>query len=145
MKMKVLLSKHFGIVLIFCIFLCSGLLFTLIYTITSNAAENRVTAPYELVHAKQTLIPLSSSPHKEKRVIKGMLITEASTYQDFAQIASELQQRYQNQGLHEMTLSIHNKNNGQYEEDLPYEPIRKGTISIIYTSPTTANINIHMP
>ncbi len=109
MKMKVLLSKHFGIVLIFCIFLCSGLLFTLIYTITSNAAENRATAPYELVHAKQTLIPLSSSPHKEKRVIKGMLITEASTYQDFAQIASELQQRYQNQGLHEMTLSIHNK------------------------------------
>lgn len=142
MKMKVLSSIRFWITLIFCIVLCSGLFLTLEYTSTSQAAENRKIASYELLYAKQNTVPLSSSTHKEKRVMKGMIITEASSYHDLIQIAKEIQEQYNNQEIDEVTLSIHNKNTGEYEEDLPYEPVSKGTISITYISPVHANTSV---
>ncbi|WP_459501568.1 hypothetical protein [Bacillus sp. C1] len=142
--MKVLLSIRFWVTLISCVILCSGLFLTLEYTTASKAAENSNTAPYELLYTKQNTIPLSSSLAKEKKVIKGMLITEASSRNELNQIAKKIKEQYNNKKIDEITLSIHSKNTGKYEEDLPYEPISKGTISIIYHSPSHSNAIIRL-
>ncbi|MGG3520068.1 hypothetical protein ABES33_08875 [Bacillus pseudomycoides] len=142
--MKVLLSIRFWISLMSCIFLCSAFFLTLEYTATSKAAENSNIAPYELLYAKQNTVPLSSSSSKEKKVIKGMIITKAASHHDLNQIAKKIKEQYKNQKIDEITLSIHNKNIGKYEEDLPYEPISKGTISIIYTSQSHSNVIIRL-
>ncbi|MBY0595513.1 hypothetical protein [Bacillus bingmayongensis] len=142
--MKVLLSIRFWIALMSCIILCSGLFLTLEYTTTSKAAENSDIAPYELLYAKPNTVPQSSLSSKEKRVIKGMIITEASSHHDLDRIAKKIKEQYKNQKIDEIILSIHNKNTGKYEEDLPYEPLSKGTISIIYNSQSHSNAIVRL-
>lgn len=61
-----------------------------------------------------------------------MLITKASTYENLLQIAETIKDQYKNKDIDEITLSIHNENNGDYEEELPYEPISKGKIIVTY-------------
>lgn len=73
-----------------------------------------------------------------------MIITEAASHHDLNQIAKKIKEQYKNRKIDEITLSIHNKNIGKYEEDLPYEPISKGTISIIYTSQSHSNVIIRL-
>ncbi|EEL88800.1 hypothetical protein bcere0029_13600 [Bacillus cereus AH1272] len=123
-----------------CIILCIGFLLTLKYSNISKA--ERKTVPYELLYTKQNDIPYSSSTQNEKKVIKGMLITEASSYEALLQIAETIKDQYTNKEIDEITLSIHNKNNGNYEEELPYEPISKGTVIVTYDSQSFGSTNI---
>ncbi|MCI0765679.1 hypothetical protein [Bacillus sp. TL12] len=142
--MKILLPIRFWIALMSCIILCSGLFLTLEYTSTSKAAENSSIAPYKLLYATPNAVPKSSSSSQEKRVIKGMMITEASSHHDLDRIAKKIKEQYKNQKIDEIILSIHNKNTGRYEEDLPYEPLSKGTISIIYNSQSHSKATVRL-
>ena len=54
------------------------------------------------------------------------------------QIAETIKDQYTNKKIDEITLSIHNENNGNYEEELPYEPISKGKVIVTYDSETLA-------
>ncbi|EEM36163.1 hypothetical protein bthur0003_13270 [Bacillus thuringiensis serovar thuringiensis str. T01001] len=123
-----------------CIILCVGFFLTLKYSTISKA--ERKTVPYKLLYTKQNDIPYSNSTNNEKKVIKGMLITKASNYETLLQIAETIKDQYTNKGIDEITLSIHNENNGSYEEELPYEPISKGTIIVTYDSQSFGSTNI---
>lgn len=141
--MRVISPIRIWIGLMVCIILCVGFFLTLKYSTISKA--ERKTVPYELLYTKQNSVPYSSSTHNEKKVIKGMLITKASTYENLLQIAETIKDQYKNKDIDEITLSIHNKNNGDYEEELPYEPISKGKIIVTYDSQsfgsTTVTLN----
>ncbi len=113
---------------------------TLKYSTISKA--ERKTAPYKLLYTKQSNIPYSNSTNNEKRVIKGMLITKASSSEALLQIAETIKNQYTNKKIDEITLSIHNENNGNYEEELLYEPISKGRISVTYDSESYGSTNI---
>lgn len=128
------------IALMVCIILCVGFFLTLKYSTISKA--ERKTVPYKLLYTKQNDIPYSNSTNNEKKVIKGMLITKASNYETLLQIAETIKDQYTNKGIDEITLSIHNENNGSYEEELPYEPISKGTIIVTYDSQSFGSTNI---
>ncbi|EJQ09054.1 hypothetical protein CN941_09930 [Bacillus cereus] len=138
--MRIISLTRFWFVLMVCIILCIGFLLTLKYSNISKA--ERKTVPYELLYTKQNDIPYSSSTQNEKKVIKGMLITEASSYEALLQIAETIKDQYTNKEIDEIKLSIHNKNNGNYEEELPYEPISKGTVIVTYDSPSFGSTNI---
>ncbi|EJS52779.1 hypothetical protein CN445_03430 [Bacillus cereus] len=138
--MRIISLTRFWFVLMVCIILCIGFLLTLKYSNISKA--ERKTVPYELLYTKQNDIPYSSSTQNEKKVIKGMLITEASSYEALLQIAETIKDQYTNKEIDEITLSIHNKNNGNYEEELPYEPISKGTVIVTYDSQSFGSTNI---
>ncbi|OQR55712.1 hypothetical protein [Bacillus sp. CDB3] len=138
--MRIISLTRFWFVLMVCIILCIGFLLTLKYSNISKA--ERKTVPYELLYTKQNNIPYSSSTQNEKKVIKGMLITEASSYEALLQIAETIRDQYTNKEIDEITLSIHNKNNSNYEEELPYEPISKGTVIVTYDSQSFGSTNI---
>ncbi|OJE49329.1 hypothetical protein BAQ49_26255 [Bacillus proteolyticus] len=138
--MRIISLTRFWFVLMVCIILCIGFLLTLKYSNISKA--ERKTVPYELLYTKQNDIPYSSSTQNEKKVIKGMLITEASSYEALLQIAETIKDQYTNKEIDEITLSIHNKNNGNYEEELPYEPISIGTVIVTYDSQSFGSTNI---
>ncbi|MGG5736492.1 MULTISPECIES: hypothetical protein [Bacillus cereus group] len=138
--MRIISLTRFWFVLMVCIILCIGFLLTLKYSNISKA--ERKTVPYELLYTKQNNIPYSSSTQNEKKVIKGMLITEASSYEALLQIAETIKDQYTNKKIDEITLSIHNKNNSNYEEELPYEPISKGTVIVTYDSQSFGSTNI---
>ncbi|PEQ36019.1 hypothetical protein [Bacillus thuringiensis] len=138
--MRVMSLIRIWIALMICIILCVGFFLTLKYSTISKA--ERKTVPYKLLYTKQNDIPYSNSTNNEKKVIKGMLITKASNYETLLQIAETIKDQYTNKGIDEITLSIHNENNGSYEEDLPYEPISKGTIIVTYDSQSFGSTNI---
>ncbi|MGN7890749.1 hypothetical protein ACTJJY_01330 [Bacillus sp. 22475] len=138
--MRVMSLIRIWIALMVCIILCVGFFLTLKYSTISNA--ERKTVPYKLLYTKQNDIPYSNSTNNEKKVIKGMLITKASNYETLLQIAETIKDQYTNKGIDEITLSIHNENNGSYEEELPYEPISKGTIIVTYDSQSFGSTNI---
>ncbi|ALC53881.1 MULTISPECIES: hypothetical protein [Bacillus] len=138
--MRVMSLIRIWIALMVCIILCVGFFLTLKYSTISKA--ERKTVPYKLLYTKQNDIPYSNSTNNEKKVIKGMLITKASNYETLLQIAETIKDQYTNKGIDEITLSIHNENNGSYEEELPYEPISKGTIIVTYDSQSFGSTNI---
>ncbi len=138
--MRVMSPIRIWIALMVCIILCVGFFLTLKYSTISKA--ERKTVPYKLLYTKQNDIPYSNSTNNEKKVIKGMLITEAPSYETLLQIAETIKDQYTNKGIDEITLSIHNENNGSYEEELPYEPISKGTIIVTYDSQSFGSTNI---
>ncbi|WP_267412611.1 hypothetical protein [Bacillus sp. GC_Bacil_1] len=138
--MRVMSLIRIWIALMVCIILCVGFFLTLKYSTISKA--ERKTVPYKLLYSKQNDIPYSKSTNNEKKVIKGMLITKASNYETLLQIAETIKDQYTNKGIDEITLSIHNENNGSYEEELPYEPISKGTIIVTYDSQSFGITNI---
>ncbi|WP_028400426.1 hypothetical protein [Ectobacillus panaciterrae] len=100
---------------------------------------------YQLIGTEPLLVPLSSSNTKEKRIIKGMVVTEASSYDALSQIADHIKKQYALKNIDSIELTVHNPNSGLYEEEeaMPYEPISKGTISIAYTS--LGQKELHMP
>ncbi|MEX0416363.1 hypothetical protein [Bacillus sp. C30] len=138
--MRIISLTRFWFVLMVCIILCIGFLLTLNYSNVSKA--ERKTIPYELLYTKQNNIPYSSSTQNEKKVIKGMLITEASSYENLLQIAETIKDKYKNKDVDEITLSIHNENTGSFEEELPYEPISKGIITVTYDSQSFGRANV---
>ncbi|HDR8452761.1 hypothetical protein BHL47_27880 [Bacillus cereus] len=138
--MRVMSPIRIWIALMICIILCVGFFLTLKYSTISKA--ERKTVPYKLLYTKQSNIPYSNATNNEKKVIKGMLITEAPSYETLLQIAETIKNQYTNKGIDEITLSIHNENNGSYEEELLYEPISKGTIIITYDSQSFGSTNI---
>ncbi|PEF11952.1 hypothetical protein CON23_14535 [Bacillus thuringiensis] len=138
--MRVMSLIRIWIALMVCIILCVGFFLTLKYSTISKA--ERKTVPYKLLYTKQNDIPYSNSTNNEKKVIKGMLITKASNYETLLQIAETIKDQFTNKGIDEITLSIHNENNGSYEEELPYEPISKGTIIVTYDSQSFGITNI---
>ncbi|PGW55983.1 hypothetical protein [Bacillus thuringiensis] len=138
--MRVMSLIRIWIALMVCIILCVGFFLTLKYSTISKA--ERKTVPYKLLYTKQNDIPYSNSTNNEKKVIKGMLITNASNYETLLHIAETIKDQYTNKGIDEITLSIHNENNGSYEEELPYEPISKGTIIVTYDSQSFGSTNI---
>ncbi|KAB2480256.1 hypothetical protein [Bacillus cereus] len=138
--MRVMSPIRIWIALMICIILCVGFFLTLKYSTISKA--ERKTVPYTLLYTKQNNILYSNSTNNEKKVIKGMLITKASSYETLLQITETIKDQYTNKGIDEITLTIHNKNNGSYEEELPYEPISKGTIIITYDSQSFGSTNI---
>ncbi|KFN01912.1 hypothetical protein D0U04_02395 [Bacillus clarus] len=140
--MRVISSARFWVALMLCIILCLGLLLTLKYSTISKAEETHQTIPYELLYTKQNTVPISSSTHNEKKVVKGMIVTEASNYEDLLQIAEVIKNQYKNKEINEVIFSIHNKNNGKYDEDLPYEPIGKGIITVTYDSISLGKSNV---
>ncbi|WP_226602721.1 hypothetical protein [Bacillus cereus] len=138
--MRVMSPVRIWIALMICIILCVGFFLTLKYSTISKA--ERKTVPYKLLYTKQNDILYSNSTNNEKKVIKGMLITKASNYETLLQIAESIKDQYTNKGIDEITLSIHNENNGSYEEELPYEPISKGKIIVTYDSQSFGSTNI---
>lgn len=138
--MRVMSLIRIWFALMVCIILCVGFFLTLKYSTVSKA--ERKTVPYKLLYTKQSNIPYSNSKNNEKRVIKGMLITKASSSEALLQIAETIKDQYTNKEIDEITLSIHNENNGNYEEELPYEPISKGRISVTYDSESYGSTNI---
>ncbi|MEB9503339.1 hypothetical protein P4J13_05045 [Bacillus anthracis] len=138
--MRVMSLIRIWFALMVCIILCVGFFLTLKYSTISKA--ERKTAPYKLLYTKQSNIPYSNSTNNEKRVIKGMLITKTSSSEALLQIAETIKNQYTNKKIDEITLSIHNENNGNYEEELPYEPISKGRISVTYDSESYGSTNI---
>ena len=138
--MRVMSPIRIWIALMICIILCVGFFLTLKYSTISKA--ERKTVPYTLLYTKQNNILYSNSTNNEKRVIKGMLITKASSSEALLQIAETIKNQYTNKKIDEITLSIHNENNGNYEEELPYEPISKGRISVTYDSESYGSTNI---
>ncbi|ENB9404158.1 TPA: hypothetical protein ACGW5B_002539 [Bacillus paranthracis] len=138
--MRVMSLIRIWFALMVCIILCVGFFLTLKYSTISKA--ERKTAPYKLLYTKQSNIPYSNSTNNEKRVIKGMLITKASSSEALLQIAETIKNQYTNKKIDEITLSIHNENNGNYEEELLYEPISKGRISVTYDSESYGSTNI---
>ncbi|KKZ97296.1 hypothetical protein B4147_2822 [Bacillus wiedmannii] len=71
-----------------------------------------------------------------------MLITKASSSEALLQIAETIKDQYTNKKIDEITLSIHNENNGNYEEELLYEPISKGKIIVTYDSQSFGSTNV---
>ncbi|PFV74913.1 hypothetical protein COL05_23945 [Bacillus sp. AFS059628] len=138
--MRVMSLIRIWFALMVCIILCVGFFLTLKYSTVSKA--ERKTIPYKLLYTKQSNIPYSNSTNNKKRVIKGMLITKASSSEALLQIAETIKDQYTNKEIDEITLSIHNENNGNYEEELPYEPISKGRISVTYDSESYGSTNI---
>ena len=136
--MRVMSPIRIWIALMICIILCVGFFNSKIFHYFKSREK---TVPYTLLYTKQNniLIPI---PQIMKKVIKGMLITEAPSYETLLQIAETIKDQYTNKGIDEITLSIHNENNGSYEEELPYEPISKGTIIITYDSHSFGSTNI---
>lgn len=128
------------IALMVCIILCVGFFLTLKYSTISKA--DRKTVPYKILYTKQSNIPYSNATKMKKKVITGMLITKASSSEALLQIAETIKDQYTNKKIDEITLSIHNENNGNYEEELPYEPISKGKIIVTYDSQSFGNTNI---
>ncbi|MDP7991044.1 hypothetical protein Q9B79_14735 [Bacillus sp. MHSD_36] len=138
--MRVMSLIRIGFALMVCIILCVGFFLTLKYSTISKA--ERKTVPYKLFYTKQSNIPYSNATNNEKKVIKGMLITEASNSEALLQVAETIKDQYANKDIDEITLSIHNENNGNYEEELPYEPISKGKIIVTYDSESYGSTNI---
>jgi hypothetical protein len=96
-------------------------------------AARPLSLSYELLGAKPISMPISQTQQREKQVVKGMLITSASSYEDLTEIAKELQERYKYKHIDYIQLSVHNPNTGLYE-DLPYEPISKAMLQISCTN-----------
>ncbi|MFD5261374.1 hypothetical protein ACFWJC_11455 [Bacillus wiedmannii] len=138
--MRVMSLIRIWVALMVCIILCVGFFLTLKYSTISKA--ERKTVPYKLLYAKQSNIPYSNASNNEKKVIKGMLITKASSSEALLQIAETIKVQYTNKEIDEIMLSIHNENNGVYEEELLYEPISKGKIIITYDSQSFSSTNV---
>ncbi|MFU2030706.1 hypothetical protein CN582_12330 [Bacillus wiedmannii] len=138
--MRVMSLIRIWVALMVCIILCVGFFLTLKYS-TISKAERKIV-PYKLLYTKQSNIPYSNASNNEKKVIKGMLITKASSSEALLQIAETIKVQYTNKKIDEIMLSIHNENNGVYEEELPYEPISKGKIIITYDSQSFGSTNV---
>ncbi|PDZ50182.1 MULTISPECIES: hypothetical protein [Bacillus] len=138
--MRVMSLIRIWFALMVCIILCVGFFLTLKYS-TISKAERR-TVPYKLLYTKQSNIPYSNATNNEKKVIKGMLITKASNSETLLQIAETIKDQYTSKEIDEIILTIHNENNGNYEEELPYEPISKGKIIVTYDSKSFGSTNI---
>ncbi|CAG9611706.1 hypothetical protein BACCIP111899_00878 [Bacillus rhizoplanae] len=147
--MKVLSSIRFWIIFMSCITLCFALFVIGEYN-KPKAASNEGTIPYDILYTKQNHIPLVHDAQKEKVVLKGMVITDATSYKQLEIIAKQIKEKYAHAKLDSIELTIHNKNNGQYYDDLAYEPTAKGNIVISYTPVTktahsmNTNINIQL-
>lgn len=136
-------TKPWIFALLFAVFI-----FTIFYTGEHNksqaASKYKLPSPlsYKLVSTEVLQVPLFSS-NKEHSIIKGMVITQASTQAEFIQIAHHIKERYAEKHIDSIELTIHNENNGWFEdENMLYEPISKGTISIAYTSLGHAELQI---
>ncbi|SFI98158.1 MULTISPECIES: hypothetical protein [unclassified Bacillus (in: firmicutes)] len=146
--MKVLSSIRFWIILMSCITLCFALFLIGEYN-KPKAASNDDAIPYHILYISQNHVPLPHTGQKEKVVLKGMVITDATSYKQLETIAKHIKEKYAHANLDSIELTVHNKNNGQYE-DLAYEPIAKGNIVISYTTLAKAehsmytNINIQL-
>ena len=68
-----------------------------------------------------------------KKVIKECLLRKLLVPRRCSRLLKRLKISIQIK-IDEITLSIHNENNGNYEEELPYEPISKGKIIVTYDS-----------
>ena len=90
--MRVMSLIRIWFALMVCIILCVGFL-TLKYSTISKA--ERKTVPYKLLYTKQSNIPYSNATNNEK-VIKGMLITKASSSEALLQIAETIKDQYTN-------------------------------------------------
>lgn len=129
--MNFLSSIRFWNIFMSCIIFCYALFFIGQYN-HPKAAEVNDFPPYEMIYTKPNHIPLSPSTHEEKIVLKGMITTDASSYEQIYKIAQHIESQYEEKKIDTIELTIHNKNDGTYEE-LPYEPISKGKIIIHYT------------
>jgi hypothetical protein len=134
-RMKWITSVRFWIAFaLFSIFI-GTILYIGDYNKQKVSAEQPLSSPvlYKLMSTEPLLVPLSSSS-EEKLLIKGMVITEASSHDELVKIANDIKNKYALKHVDSIELTVHNKNNGLYEEEsMLYEPISKGTISIAYT------------
>ncbi|WP_242217200.1 hypothetical protein [Bacillus cereus group sp. BfR-BA-01380] len=139
--MKVLSSVRFWIILMSCIILCFALFLIGEYN-KSKAESNDDTVPYHILYINENHIPLTQTRQKEKIVLKGMVITDATSYNQLETIAKQIKEKYAHANLDSIELTVHNKNNGQYD-DLAYEPIAKGNIVISYTTLAKTERSVH--
>lgn len=139
--MKVLSSIRFWIILMSCIILCFALFLFGEYN-RPQAESNDDTVPYHVLYTNENHIPLTQTRQKEKVVLKGMVITDATSYKQLKTIAEQIKEKYAHANFDSIELTVHNKNNGQYE-DLAYEPIAKGNIFISYTTLAKAERSAH--
>ena len=136
--MRVMSPIRIWIALMICIILCVGFFNSKIFYYFKSR-EKQFHTHFCIRNKTTSFIPI---PQIMKKVIKGMLITKASSYETLLQITETIKDQYTNKGIDEITLTIHNENNGSYEEELPYEPISKGTIIITYDSQSFGSTNI---
>ncbi|ENQ3104735.1 hypothetical protein SAMN04488168_102199 [Bacillus sp. 491mf] len=139
--MKVLSSIRFWLILMSCITLCFALFLIGEYN-RPRAESNDDTIPYQVLYINENHIPLTQTRQKEKIVLKGMVITDATSYKQLETIATQIKEKYANANLDSIELTVHNKNNGQFD-DLAYEPIAKGNIVISYTTLTKTERSVH--
>ncbi|WP_020060171.1 hypothetical protein [Bacillus sp. 123MFChir2] len=139
--MKVLSSIRFWILLMSCITLCFTLFLIGEYN-KPKAELNDDTIPYHILYIKENHIPLTQTRQKEKIVLKGMVITDATSYKQLETIAKQIKEKYAHANLDSIELTVHNKSTGQYD-DLAYEPIAKGNIIISYTTLANTDRNMH--
>lgn len=124
-----------------CITLC--FVFFIIGEYNKPKAESKDdTIPYHILYTTQNHIPLTQTIQKEKIILKGMVITDATSYRQLETIAKQIKEKYANANLDSIELTVHNKNNGQYD-DLAYEPIAKGNIVISYTTLAKTERSMH--
>ncbi|UOY93528.1 hypothetical protein MUG87_05230 [Ectobacillus sp. JY-23] len=107
-------------------------------------AARPLSPSYKLLGAKPVSMPISQTQQREKQVVKGMLITPASSYEDLIKIAKELQARYKYKHIDYIQLSVHNPNTGLYE-DLPYEPVSKAMLQIACTNRGKSELQANKP
>ncbi|MCM3734679.1 hypothetical protein M3215_02285 [Bacillus cytotoxicus] len=140
--MKVLSSIRFWILFMSCITICFAPFLIGEYS-KPKAESNDNTIPYHILYTTKNHIPLTQTRQEEKIVLKGMVITDATSYKQLETIAKQIKEKYAHANLDSIELTVHNKNNGQFD-DLAYEPIAKGNIVISYTTLSKAKRSIHI-
>ena len=89
--MRVMSLIRIWFALMVCIILCRIFNSKIFHYIKSREK----TVPYKLLYTKQSNIPYSNATNNEK-VIKGMLITKASSSEALLQIAETIKDQYTN-------------------------------------------------
>ena len=90
--MRVMSLIRIWFALMVCIILCVGFFNSKIFHYIKSREK---TVPYKLLYTKQSNIPYSNATNNEK-VIKGMLITKASSSEALLQIAETIKDQYTN-------------------------------------------------
>jgi hypothetical protein len=98
---------------------------------------------YKIINARQSSVWLSDKNNQKKRLLTGMIITTASTPKEYNQIAKQIKSKFESKNLDSIELTIHDPNDGIFEEDISYMPVSKGTIKIGYTS--LGQEELHLP
>ncbi|MBO9128316.1 hypothetical protein [Bacillus sp. 165] len=90
--------------------------------------------PYKIIAARESNVWLTNNDTQQKRLLTGMIVTTASTNEEYELIAQQIQYKFKNKNLDSIELTVHNPNDRTLEEDIEYMPVSKAVLKISYTS-----------